>query len=1041
MKRSLLFVVLVIGALTFASCGGKGDSGESSSSNDSSVTTYTPSINVPQDVIELTVGDKLELMKGVSATGFNNEDVTDQLEVIHSIPVDDNECVTTAGDYDVTYRLVLNEQSFEESIEVVVSAALPPVSITNGDFETGSMDPFTKSDFEGGGSTVEVVDDGTGNHLLKLTINAVSYNQAAPRLEYTGLGLQEGKVYEISFDARADADRTMHMQVGELVIPAAEPWYMEAYDETYYFPITTTMKTYSWRIQPSSNYAGADLTNLSILFEFGTMTNGGPSPATIVYLDNISIEEVDALLPDTTAPIIIPQTQEYFYVGDYFHVLSYVKATDEKGGEPVVTVVEEESTMPPIDDDNKLLEAGNYSIKYKASDEYGNSSYYTYEFEVKIAAPVVDNFNLIDFLPGTMSDITDTIYGRVYSQGDKATFDYTDGVLTLSTTQSKTEDDWTATQVYVRSVRVEGTARYCVSFDINTNVDGYIQVADQWDAQYAYKITKGDNHIAFEKTMFDYNYTDLTIVLGTHKSLQQPGENMGPCEVKISNFSCVNSNDTPDTIAPAIKLNSIKTYFVGDTFDLMSTVYITDNRDSGSALTLEVDESKSTLPPVDENNLLTTAGEYAVTFVGSDSSGNSTEFVAYYLVREPLANYDGFNIERVEYGEEWELDDPSTVFLWHDSNVNVTSEVIDTNSFRFTSDQTSEAPWYATQLFFKSLKVDTFGLYTLSYDIVSDVAGTIKLDGAAFELQVGTNHYEKTVPLTKGSFYQASIQFGKEEIGVIGPCEVEIRDLSLVYIPQAENPVWEGYGMSVTQEGTDNIITYSNIPNPWYDANARIYDFTCTKDVEVLVIEFTGTKDQSYQFKYEGIPSSVSVTASVTATGERQTVLLDMRNYTDEQKESMHNLLVFCQDVGASGTITIHGYQMYNDIADAFDTNWWGFGTSVEDEGTTSKISYYNVPGEWWALNAQYNISIEDPANTTTITFDFKGVEGHTYLFKIEGSGYSTEQSVEATGERQKFTLDFSNIAEEYRSKLDKIVFFCQTVGATGTVEMYSVTY
>lgn len=54
---------------------------------------------------------------------------------------------------------------------------------------------------------------------------------------------------------------------------------------------------------------------------------------------------------------------------------------------------------------------------------------------------------------------------------------------------------------------------------------------------------------------------------------------------------------------------------------------------------------------------------------------------------------------------------------------------------------------------------------------------------------------------------------------------------------------------------------------------------------------------------------------------------------------------------------------------------------------------------------------------------------------------YSTEQSVEATGERQKFTLDFSNIAEEYRSKLDKVVFFCQTVGATGTVEMYSVTY
>ncbi len=1019
---------------------------------------YTPTLTIGRATINATVGDTVDFMEEVSATGTKNEDVTDLVEVIHSVPMDEEKHLTSAGDYVITYRLAIEgEEAIEKTANLVVAPKALSEYIENGDFEDGTVGKWVKDDFEGSGSELAVVEQ-EGNHLMELSMTAIGWNQASPRLSYNDLQLINGQVYEFKFDAYALKARTMHVQIGEII--DADPWFKAAFGETYFFPITTEKATYSWRFEASTAVAGANLNNLSLTMEFGAMTNGGESEVTTVYFDNMSLRPVDKLLPDTTAPRVASvERPEYHFTGAKFDALDYVKGIDEKGEELSYSVIEEESTLPVLEGDGviALSNAGkSFKVVYSIQDLAGNEAKDTYEFTVEKNIPVVNGFNLAEFRRGDASNLSydDTSIGYVYSQNDEADYGFKDGVLTVTTEQNAETDPWSATQVFVRSPRVQSgaTHRMQLSVDIESSVEGYFQIGYNYgygnEAYHVLPNTK--TTIGIESNYFNNNYGEMAIIFGAHPSVYQKGVNVGPATVKLSNFQYVitdangEEGEKPDAIKPNIRLNTIPTYFVGDKFDLNSTVYVNDFR--GGA-TLSVNEEKSSLPVTDSEGTLTQAGEYYAVWEAVDKAGNKSDFTAYYNVREPLVGSNGFCIERVINGEESQLDDPSSVIVWNDASVNVKTEVIDKNGFKVTTDQKQEenVPWYATQIWFKSLKVDTFGLYKLSYDIVSDKAGTIKLDNDTqhgYEIEAGTNHVEKEVRLTKGSFYKTSIQLGKEETGNIGPCTIEIRNLSLTLIPQPENPVWEGYGMEVTQSGTDNVITYENIPASWSEANARIYDFTCDETINALKIEFTGTKGHAYQFKFEGMSPSVQASTNIVATGERQSAIIDMRNMRDTQKQELCTILAFCTQPEQSGTLTIHGYEMFEDMADCYDTRWWDFGCDISESGTDTIINYAETPTDWWSVNAQYVFDHEVDPKNPTITFEFTGTKDHVYLFKIEGGGYSYEKDVVATGGKDTFVLDYGEaIKEENRSKLKQCTWFCKSSGLAGSITIHSVTY
>lgn len=873
---------------------------------------------------------------------------------------------------------------------------------------------------------------------MKLSITAVSWGQASPRIEYNALSLTNQKIYVLTFDAYADVARTMHAQVGEVL--TADPWFNTATSETMFFDIPTSKTTFQWSFVADSSLAKANLNNLSLLLEFGKMTNGAPSDATNVYLDNISLKETGAMIPDTIAPIITLQGKDYFYVDDVFKPLEYASARDNSSKDVTLAVDETASTLPSVDADNKITAApGKYSVVFKATDAAKNVATKTWDFDVKAKNVVTNNFNLASFKKGSSaSDLVegDPSIGVVYAADAGTTFEFKNGALTINSVQSQTQDEWTATQVFARSIRVDAGGTYTLSFDLESNVDGIIQVASNWVDPIGFDIKKGSNHIALEKNAFSNNYADLTIVFGTHVTVQQPQQNIGAFTATISNFSFVLSGQA-DAIAPIIKLNEAKTYFVGDSFVALNTVSISDNRDA--APTLEIVPDLSNPPLVDANNVLTQAGNYYITFKGTDASNNVKLFKAYYLVKAVPAGTNGFAIQTLVYGEEWQLNDPTEAYLWHADGVTTTTQVIGDTDFKFTSNQAKTADWYATQLFFMSLKVKDFALYQVSYTIVSDVAGTIKLDGDAFDLKVGENLYTKQMPLQAGGAYKASIQFGKENLGTIGACNIEVKNLSLKALPAVS--VWTGADMTVTQNGTDNVIAYQGITANFWEKNARIYDFTDKTAMEALVINFTGVKDQTYQFKIEGLSSSVYANVSVVATGVKQKAVISLTNSTLEQKAQLCNILMFVETAGASGTVTIHDYQFLQHIADAYDTKWRPFGVDVVETEESAKITFKNVPDSWWNENAQYAVDAGKLTNSSTkVIFTFKGDAGTDFLFKAEGWG-STEQDVIATGDKQVFELSLSQIDSAHVQDINLLIVFCKTVGYSGTLEIFSVAY
>lgn len=143
-----------------------------------------------------------------------------------------------------------------------------------------------------------------------------------------------------------------------------------------------------------------------------------------------------------------------------------------------------------------------------------------------------------------------------------------------------------------------------------------------------------------------------------------------------------------------------------------------------------------------------------------------------------------------------------------------------------------------------------------------------------------------------------------------------------------------------------------------------------------------------------------------------------------------HAFLVEARIVGSSVRIV---------ISPAWKT--YGFPSLEYSPATGTTATYANTPANWWEAHAQMKVYGID-ATKTSMVFDFTGVEGHEYMFKIEGSGAAKEQAYTATGLREQFTLDYSNLTEAQRAGLGLVVFFHKApTDASGTITIHSVYY
>jgi len=320
--------------------------------------TTAPTISGVEDVTVYKDSD-FDALDGVTATDNVDGDVTSDIVVAGTVDI------TTTGTYFLRYSVEDAAGNKREETRYVTVEIDPSLigdeMVPNGDFELGWTIWSTTTGLEGGNANYSVVD---GELVVEVT--SVSGGLWEPRLENIGIEFENGKTYEVSFDARAEEPRAIHLQVGE-ILPAA-PWFANFKPgQTEIFDLSTEMETYSFKFTMSldTNANGA------LIFEMGTVPANElevNNLVTTVYLDNVVITEA-VPDPDTTPPTITGAGDVNVELNSEFDPMEGVTVFDTRDGAITLT---DANIIGSVDTSVE----GEYRIGYLVTDSAGNAVYH-----------------------------------------------------------------------------------------------------------------------------------------------------------------------------------------------------------------------------------------------------------------------------------------------------------------------------------------------------------------------------------------------------------------------------------------------------------------------------------------------------------------------------------------------------------------------------------------------------------------------------------------------------------------------------------------
>jgi hypothetical protein len=483
--------------------------------------TLEPEIKGVNPQMTAYTGDVFDFMAGITATDKYGKDVTNKVKYYTAAPMDENGVLIQSGEYSVRYELEINGVVLTQEyamLKVIFKKPDGPSDnmIFNGDFSSGYTDPFILSQFENGTGTF-----GVENEELFINITNIAAAQASPRIDYNDLQLDPDKFYEVRFEARANVPRWMHIQIGQLIDQA--PWFYSVDPIERFFYLDTTMQSYSFRFQPSTN-EGADMSKISLLLEFGKMKE--EAILTTCFLDNIVMEEVDSLGEDTTPPTITAPTEHSAYVGEELNVP--VTAFDDFDKD-ITDKLEVSGDEIPVDENGLLTTEGEYTLIYTVKDTAGNEA--SASVLVKVLPP--REFADPDNLFGTPDDevaydaagagseenskknpnkwhiwnISDAAWG--IGPVTDLVYTYVDGVLTIDIKQNENPNFW-ANQVFYTTLPFKVGGQFVLTLTINSNKAGTIMVAGE-----AIDLVEGDNHVEVTITVNDKEAFTLALQAGT----------------------------------------------------------------------------------------------------------------------------------------------------------------------------------------------------------------------------------------------------------------------------------------------------------------------------------------------------------------------------------------------------------------------------------------------------------------------------------------------------------------------------------------------
>ncbi|MCK9493508.1 MAG: hypothetical protein M0Q00_03960, partial [Acholeplasmataceae bacterium] len=204
----------------------------------------------------------------------------------------------------------------------------------------------------------------------------------------------------------------------------------------------------------------------------------------------------------------------------------------------------------------------------------------------------------------------------------------------------------------------------------------------------------------------------------------------------------------------------------------------------------------------------------------------------------------------------------------------------------------------------------------------------------------------------------------------------------------------------VEKVGTDEVITYQKgeSGHDWSTVAAYIKD-SDVSGFERLVFEITGEAEKTALLKFEAEGKGVEL--PVTFTGEKQTFVIDLSDFTLAQLKAPKQVLIFGdqgKSANASGEITAHRvYFDVNppvelfDINDGYVSNDEGVYTFTDGE-TGVTVDYTKVEGQEWSFFYR-DVTTLEAEGFNTLVMRFKGTAGDTVMVKPNNDG-SLEQTI-----------------------------------------------
>lgn len=368
-KRFIVVVLMLLAVFTLVACGEDVDP----------VETLTAITFSGVDDVTLDFEEPFNVMDGVTAKGNNGVDYTSEITYTHAntvIITDDVLDTTVTGAQAIKYEVEVDGILAQKFRMVTVKSpeAVEGQMLINADFEQGPAGWNDSSVvYEADGGTIVLSGD---EGALKAEVVA-GVNSYTPRFGQMNVPFDNDVTYEISFDAKSSVEKTINLQVGELLTSA--PYFTDFKTGlTVHKTITTEWATYSFKFtmnQDEENHRGG------LLFELGAL--GGNQIDATMWFDNVVIEEATPD-PDETAPAFTGLAEsKSILVNGSFDPMAGVTAFDVVDGdvsEDIAVVIKNEADEVVTTIDTSV--EATYTLTYTVSDAAGNEAEFIMTLEV-----------------------------------------------------------------------------------------------------------------------------------------------------------------------------------------------------------------------------------------------------------------------------------------------------------------------------------------------------------------------------------------------------------------------------------------------------------------------------------------------------------------------------------------------------------------------------------------------------------------------------------------------------------------------------------